>query len=51
MIDDHINVTRTTAEIAQVHEKIKDIDPDLVENTSDLEELMELLLFLGFPTI
>jgi len=34
-----------------IHEVVRDIDPDLVENTSDLEELMELLLFLGFPTI
>ena len=35
----------------EIYDVVKDIDPDLVENTSDLEELMELLLFLGFPTI
>ena len=34
-----------------LYEEIKNIDPDLVENTDDLEELLELLLFLGFPTI
>ena len=34
-----------------LYEEIKDIDPELIENASDLEELLELLLFLGFPTI
>ena len=34
-----------------LYEEVKNIDPDLIENTDDLEELLELLLFLGFPTI
>jgi hypothetical protein len=34
-----------------IYEEIKDIDPELIENASDLEDLLELLLFLGFPTI
>jgi hypothetical protein len=34
-----------------LYEEIKDIDPELIENASDLEDLLELLLFLGFPTI
>tara|TARA_B110000495_G_C22708525_1_gene416793 strand:- start:497 stop:619 length:123 start_codon:yes stop_codon:yes gene_type:complete len=34
-----------------IYEEVKNIDPELIENTSDLEELLELLLFLGFPTI
>jgi len=37
--------------IELLYEKVKDIDPDLIENASDLEDLLELLLFLGFPTI
>ena len=36
---------------ALLYEEVKNIDPDLIENTDDLEELLELLLFLGFPTI
>tara|TARA_R100001530_G_scaffold33034_2_gene25966 strand:+ start:851 stop:973 length:123 start_codon:yes stop_codon:yes gene_type:complete len=35
----------------EIYEAVEDINPDLIENASDLEELMELLLFLGFPTI
>tara|TARA_R110002020_G_scaffold353150_1_gene566158 strand:- start:7449 stop:7571 length:123 start_codon:yes stop_codon:yes gene_type:complete len=35
----------------EIYVEVADIDPDLVENASDLEELIELLLFLGFPTI
>ena len=35
----------------ELYQAVEDIDPDLVENTSDLEDLLELLLFLGFPTI
>ena len=50
MIDDPLEVTRTTAEVAQVHEKIKGIDPDLITNGSETEELYEFLMFLGFPT-
>ena len=34
-----------------LYEEVKKIDPDLIEKTDDLEELLELLLFLGFPTI
>ena len=37
--------------IELLYEKVKDIDPDLIENASHLEDLLELLLFLGFPTI
>ena len=51
MIDDPIEVTSSFTEVAQIHEKIKDIDPDLITNGSETEGLMELLLFLGFPTI
>jgi len=35
----------------EIYTEVANIDPDLVENASDLEELLELLLFLGFPTI
>jgi hypothetical protein len=35
----------------EIYIEVADIDPDLIENASDLEELMELFLFLGFPTI
>ena len=35
----------------EIYAEVVDIDPDLVENASDLEDLLELLLFLGFPTI
>tara|TARA_B100000745_G_C20133109_1_gene388327 strand:- start:673 stop:810 length:138 start_codon:yes stop_codon:yes gene_type:complete len=35
----------------ELYQAVEDIDPDLVENASDLEDLLELLLFLGFPTI
>ncbi len=35
----------------EIYTEVADIDSDLIENASDLEELMELLLFLGFPTI
>jgi len=38
-------------DIELLYEEVKDIDPDLIENASDLEDLLELLLFLGFPTI
>tara|TARA_B110001454_G_C12519639_1_gene350476 strand:+ start:542 stop:667 length:126 start_codon:yes stop_codon:yes gene_type:complete len=34
-----------------VYQEIQNIDPDLVENASDLEELIELILFFGFPAI
>jgi predicted transcriptional regulator len=39
------------SETEEIYEIVADIDADLVESASDLEELMELLLFLGFPTI
>ena len=35
----------------EIYKAIENIDPDLIENTSDLEDLLELLLFFGFPTI
>lgn len=35
----------------EIYVEVADIDPDIVENASDLEDLLELLLFLGFPTI
>ena len=35
----------------EIYIEVADIDPDLIENASDLEELGELLLFLGFPII
>lgn len=35
----------------QIYAEVAAIDPDLIENASDLEDLLELLLFLGFPTI
>ena len=34
-----------------LYEEIVFLDPELIENTSELEELLELFLFLGFPTI
>lgn len=34
-----------------LYEEVKNLDPDLIENASDLEDLLELLLFLGFPII
>ena len=39
------------SEVEEIYETVEDINPALVENASDLEELLELLLFLGFPTI
>tara|TARA_B100000749_G_scaffold279625_1_gene272880 strand:+ start:846 stop:968 length:123 start_codon:yes stop_codon:yes gene_type:complete len=39
------------SDVEEIYEAVEDINPDLVENASDLEELLELLLFLGFPTI
>ena len=39
------------SEAEEIYEFVADVDPELIENTSDLEELMELLLFFGFPTI
>ena len=41
----------TEVNAEELYQAVEDIDPDLVENTSDLEDLLELLLFLGFPTI
>ena len=35
----------------QIYTEVAAIDSDLIENASDLEDLLELLLFLGFPTI
>jgi len=35
----------------ELYQAMQDIDPDLIENASDLEDLLELLLFLGFPII
>ena len=51
MIDDPIEVTSSFTEVAQVHEQVKSIDPDLITNGSETEELYEFLMFLGFPTI
>jgi len=41
----------TEINIEELYQAVEDIDPDLVENASDLEDLLELLLFLGFPVI
>ncbi len=35
----------------EIYTEVADIDPDLIENASDLEELMELLLFLDLECI
>jgi len=34
-----------------LYEEIIFLDSELIENASELEELLELFLFLGFPTI